>query len=41
MPSSAVMSTPLVAVHPDESFDDAVQIAPRRMPRHPAHHLRA
>lgn len=35
LPASAVMSTPLVAVHPDEDFEDAVQV----MEENRVHHL--
>lgn len=35
LPASAVMSAPLVAVHPDESFDDAIQV----MKENRVHHL--
>jgi len=35
LPASAVMSSPLVAVHPDETFDDAVQV----MKENHVHHL--
>lgn len=35
LPAAVVMSSPLVAVHPDETFDDAVQI----MKENRVHHL--
>ncbi len=35
LPASAVMSAPLVAVHPDEDFEDAVQV----MKENHVHHL--
>lgn len=35
LPAAVVMSSPLVAVHPDETFDDAVQI----MKENHVHHL--
>jgi CBS domain-containing protein len=35
LPASAVMSAPLVAVHPDEEFEDAVQV----MTENRVHHL--
>jgi CBS domain-containing protein len=35
LPVSAVMSAPLVAVHPDEDFEDAVQV----MKENHVHHL--
>lgn len=35
IPASAVMSSPLVVIHPDESFDDAVQV----MKENRVHHL--
>lgn len=35
LPASAVMSAPLVAVHPDETFEDAVQV----MKENHVHHL--
>lgn len=35
LPASAVMSAPLVAIHPDETFDDAVQV----MKENHVHHL--
>ena len=35
LPASAVMSAPLVAIHPDENFDDAVQV----MKENHVHHL--
>ena len=35
LPASAVMSAPLVAIHPDETFDDAVQV----MMENHVHHL--
>lgn len=35
LPASAVMSAPLVAVHPDETFEDAVQV----MKENRVHHL--
>lgn len=35
LPAHAVMSAPLVAIHPDESFDDAIQV----MKENRVHHL--
>ena len=35
LPASAVMSAPLVAIHPDETFDDAAQV----MKENHVHHL--
>jgi len=35
LPAAAVMTAPLVAVHPDETFDDAVQV----MKENRVHHL--
>lgn len=35
LPASAVMSAPLVAIHPDETFDDAAQV----MKENHIHHL--
>jgi CBS domain-containing protein len=35
LPASAVMSAPLVAIHPDETFDDAIQV----MRENHVHHL--
>jgi CBS domain-containing protein len=35
LPASAVMSSPLVAIHPDETFDDAAQV----MKENHVHHL--
>ena len=35
LPAAAVMSAPLVAIHPDETFDDAVQV----MKENHVHHL--
>ena len=35
LPASAVMSAPLVALHPDETFDDAIQV----MKENRVHHL--
>ena len=35
LPASAVMSAPLVAIHPDESFEDATQV----MKENHVHHL--
>ena len=35
LPASAVMSAPLVAIHPDEDFEDAVQV----MKENHVHHL--
>lgn len=35
LPASAVMSAPLVALHPDETFDDAIQV----MKENHVHHL--
>ncbi len=35
IPAAAVMSSPLVVIHPDESFDDAVQV----MKKNHVHHL--
>lgn len=35
LPASAVMSSPLVAIHPDETFDDAIQV----MRENRVHHL--
>jgi len=35
LPASAVMSSPLVAIHPDETLDDAIQV----MKENHVHHL--
>ena len=35
LPASAVMTAPLVAIHPDDTFDDAVQV----MKENHVHHL--
>lgn len=35
IPASAIMSSPLVAIHPDETFDDAAQV----MKENRVHHL--